>query len=412
MRLTIRSCHALVLTLGLCAGIGQAGAATPPAQPKEGPGGQAYTASSVVKRALGRTGAITFAFYGSGPAPAEGRPVAVVLHAWGAVNPQSYGSWIEHLAREGYLVLFPRFQEVNRTRPADASAAATRMVKEALDALAGDPEAKPDPARLALIGHLAGVPIAANLAADAAEAGLPAPKLIFGAMPGGIARDEKTRGIALHDLSRIAPGTLLITIIGDRDARAADLAARRLMRETAAVPPARKLLMRVLSDDHGFPALSATLASPAGSNAAYDAAAIKLPPEPPKDQKQKPPPFKWSADMALTGEQTTLVAQINAAGTDTLDYLGFWKTFDMAAAAAFAGQDAASLKANPRFTDMERWSDGWPVRRLAAESPRPPAERPAATAATAAKPASAKPASAKPAAPKPGPRPVGQRPRP
>ena len=388
MRPLLRLPRVVLLTLGLAAAQAGAEAATPPPQPKEGPGGAAYAGQTVTKRALGRAGAVTFAFYANTPAPAQGRPVVVVLHAWGATNPQAYGAWIEHLAKSGSLVLFPRFQEVNRTRPADASTLAAELIKEALAGLAADPEAKPDLTRVALIGHLAGVPIAANLAAHALETGRPVPRLIFGVMPGGIARDDKSRGIALHDLARIAPGTLVVTVIGDRDARAADLAARRLLREASGVPADRKLFLRALSDDHGFPALSATLASPAGNNTAYDAAAIKLPPEPPKDPKQKPPPFRWSADMALTGEQTTLVAQINAAGTDSLDYLAYWKTFDMAAAAAFAGQDATALKNNPRFTDMERWSDGWPVRRLGAETPRPPAERPAATgtAPGAAKP--------------------------
>lgn len=374
-----------------------AGAATPPAQPKEGPGGQAYMAATVVKRALGRAGAVTLAYYGNGAAPAQGRPVAVMLHAWGAVNPQAYGTWIEHLARSGYLVLVPRFQEVGRTRPVDASGIAANLVKDALAELANDQEAKPDTNRVALIGHLAGVPLAANLAARAKEAGLPAPKLIFGAMPGGIARDDKARGIALHDLNAIDPATLIVTVIGDRDARAADIAARRVMREASAVPTDHKLMVRALSDDHGFPALSATLASPAGGNPAYDVAQIKLPTP---DPKQKPAPFKWSADMTLTGEQTVLVAQINGAGTDSLDYLAYWKTFDLAAAAAFSGQNATSLKSNPRFIDMERWSDGWPVRRLAVETPRPPAPaKPAAApaAANAAPPA----APAKPAA-KPG----------
>ena len=53
---------------------------------------------------------------------AEGRPVVVFLHAWGAPNPQAYGSWIDHLARTGSLVIFPRFQDLNRTRPSEASA--------------------------------------------------------------------------------------------------------------------------------------------------------------------------------------------------------------------------------------------------------------------------------------------------
>jgi hypothetical protein len=91
--------------------------------------------------------------------------------------------------------------------------------------------------------------------------------------------------------------------------------------------------------------------------------------------------------MALTGEQQTLVSQINIARVDALDYLGFWKTFDIAAAAAFAGSDANAMKNNPRLADMERWSDGWPVKRLAVETPRlvAPAAQAGTPAATARK---------------------------
>lgn len=344
--------------------------ATPPNQPAEGPGGVGDRSVAIVKRALGRPSAASFIFHAAGAAPAEGRPVVVFLHAWGSPNPLPYGAWIDHLARAGYLVVFPRFQEVNRTRPADATGNAEKLVKAALADLETDPDARPDLKRVALIGHLAGAPIAANLAADAEDAGLPVPRLVFAIMPGGIASDAKSRGVVLRDLSKIAPETLVITVIGDRDARAADLAARRLLREASAVAPERKLFVRALSDDHGFPSLTATLTSPGAADTAYDGGAIKLPPEPPKDPKQPPAPFKWSADMSLTGEQTTLLAQLNNSRADSLDYLAYWKTFDLAAAAAFGG-DPTSLKANPRFSDMERWSDGWPVKRLAVETPRP-----------------------------------------
>lgn len=352
---------------GVFAAVPPVAAAAPPPQPNDGPGGVGDRKLGIVKRAVGRVGASTFVFHAAGAAPADGRPVVVFLHGWGAVNPQSYGAWIDHLARRGCLVLFPRFQDVNRTRPADAAANAEAALKTALDAVSADAEAKPDLAKVALIGHLAGVPIAMNIAADAKSRGLPTPKLVFGVMPGGIASGPKARGILLGDLAAIAPQTLLITMIGDREARAADLAARRLLREASGVPIERKLFLRALSDDHGFPALSATLAAPAGLDAAFDGGAIKLPTEP-KDAKA--PPFKWSADMSLSGEQQTLVAQINNARADTLDYLAFWKTFDLAATAAFAGQDATVLKTNPRLSDMERWADGWPVKRLFVETPR------------------------------------------
>jgi dienelactone hydrolase len=375
---------AAIMTL---AGLSAAQAAAPPPQPAEGPGGAGDRKATVTKRLLGRGTATTFAFHASGDAPEAGRPVAILLHGWGVVNPQSYGGWIDHLARQGWLVLVPRFQEVNRTRPADAPGIAENLVKAALADLASDSAAKPDLGRVAMIGHLAGAPLAMDLAADAKTRGLPSPKLIFAVTPGGIASGPKSRGIALGDLSAIDPATLIVTMVGDKDTRAADLAAKRLLREATAVPLERKLFVRALSDDHGFPALTATLAAPAGLDTAYDGGAIKPGPEPREAGKDapKPPPFRWSADMALTGEQQTLVAQINLARVDALDYLGFWKTFDLAAAAAFGGSDATALKNNPRLADMERWSDGWPVKRLAVETPRPTPAAQAGTPAPAAR---------------------------
>jgi hypothetical protein len=49
---------------------------------------------------------------------------------------------------------------------------------------------------------------------------------------------------------------------GDRDHLPTDRAARRILKEAGTVPATRKLFMRAGSDDHGFPSLTATLASP------------------------------------------------------------------------------------------------------------------------------------------------------
>jgi hypothetical protein len=156
---------------------------------------------------------------------------------------------------------------------------------------------------------------------------------------------------------------------GDRDYLPSDKASRRILQEASAVPATRKLFMRAGSDDHGFPAMTATLASPGSPKPDYDASSIKLPPDPPRDPKQKNT-WRWSADMSLTGPQTILTQQLENNGTDTLDYLAFWKTFDRAAEAAFAGKDAAALARDPKFIDMRTWSDGWPVRRLSAQMPK------------------------------------------
>jgi dienelactone hydrolase len=344
-------------------------AATPPEQPKSGPGGADYKIDQVTKRAVGRASAPTFVFHAAGAAE-KPRPVVVFFHSWGAANPQLYGGWIDHLARKGYLVLYPRFQDVNRTRPADATALAASHVKEALEALAGDAAAKPDPARIAYVGHLAGAIIALNLAAGSQEDGLPVPKLVYALMPGGIASNPKARGIPLEDLSEIDASTMLITMSGDREHIASDRAGRRILKESANVPATRKLFMRASSDAHGYPTTAATLASPGSLKTDYDAAAIKLPPDPPRDPKQKAPGFRWTPDMALSGEQTVLTQALGNNVTDTLDYYAFWKTLDMAAEAAFAGRDATALRNDPKFIDMGAWSDGWPMRRLSAEMPK------------------------------------------
>ena len=55
--------------------------------------------------------------------------------------------------------------------------------------------------RVALIGHLAGAPIAANVAAEAKDRIFPYPKLVFAVMPGGIASDARSRGVPLKDLA-------------------------------------------------------------------------------------------------------------------------------------------------------------------------------------------------------------------
>lgn len=350
-------------------------AASAPGQPEKGPGGTDYVAAEVAKRSLGTAGFGSFAFHVAQDAPAP-RPVVIFLHAWGATNPQLYGGWIEHLARKGNLVIWPRFQELGRTRPADATATAVELVREALEQLAQDPQARPDTGKVALVGHLAGAPLAANLAAMAEAERLPAPKLLFMVMPGGIARDPKSRGIPLQDLSKIDEATMLIAVSGDREYLAADRSGRQILKEAEAVPAARKIFMRVLSDDHGFPTLSATLASPGSINDAYDATKIKTAPDVPTDprvvaRKRQ----RWSADMVLSGEQTVIVNQLAQSVTDTLDYLGYWKTLDMALEAAFAGRDGNWLRTREGFQEMGRWSDGWPVRRLAADAPKQEGKR-------------------------------------
>ena len=40
-----------------------------------------------------------------------GCPSSIFLHGWGATRPRYYRPWLEHLAREGNAVIYPRYQE-------------------------------------------------------------------------------------------------------------------------------------------------------------------------------------------------------------------------------------------------------------------------------------------------------------
>lgn len=367
--------------LFLAAG-GLANAAVPPQQPEQGAGGKDYQDSTVVKRAIGTAEQPIFVFHGASSS-AKPRPVIVFFHSWGGNDPQFFGGWIEHLVRKGNVVIFPRFQEIDRTRPQEATAIASRMTKMAFQTLGADHDVHPDLNKVIFVGYLAGSVVALDLAAEAKSYELPMPKLVLSLMPGGVAKDGDTRGIPMPDLSHIDASTMLITMNGDLDHAPGDRIAKRILQETTSVPSTRKLFMRVSSDRHGYPLLSATLVSPGSNNPDYAAEKIPLPPsavveEQPapvkvkgkRAQQEKKPKSNWSPDMALTGTQTTLTMQLGTNGVDNLDYRAFWKTLDMASEAAFAGKDTTDLKANPAFVDMGIWSDGWPVRRLGSEIPK------------------------------------------
>lgn len=357
---------------------GPSWALSSPVQPKTGPGAPLDTTGEVVKRAIGKPGEVTYVFH-MASAPEKPRSVVVLLHAWGAANPVVYGAWINHLARRGHLVLFPGFQQVGGTKPTEATDRAGALIKSALAQLASDPQAKPDPAETFYLAHSAGTGIAVNLAARAKDLDIPAPKLVFALMAGGIAKDDTSRGVRLADLAQIPEATNLVVMSGDQNNLAADRLARRILKEASAIPVVRKLFMRSASDDHGFPPLTATLASPAGAMEGYSSETIKLPAveEAPKldakGRRLRPPPpprVPWSVEAQLTGEQRVLLQQIERNTVDTLDWVAYWRVFDMLIATTETGADLVGLRQDPSFLDMGRWTDGWPVRRLSADTPK------------------------------------------
>ena len=154
-------------------------------------------------------------------------PVVVFLHGWLAVDPAFYAPWIAHLVRGGATVDLPGLP--GGAVPRHGLAAAEHARRAAARVRAGAGRA----GRLVVAGHSAGGALAADYAASARAAGLPAPAAVFSAYPG-----RSLRGIPLRipavSARNIAAGTRLLVlagaddrVVGTRTARARSRGRRR-----------------------------------------------------------------------------------------------------------------------------------------------------------------------------------------
>ena len=276
---------------------------------------------------MGEGGRSYWLFEPTGPTPAIA-PVVVFNHGWLAVNPGVYGSWIEHLTRRGFVVIFPRYQETWLTDPADFLPNAAAATLDALDVLATAPgRVRPDLSRFALIGHSAGGNLAALLAAAAEGYGLPEPKAVVSLMPGEVLH------LVEPCASAIPARTLLVVVAGDQDRIVGDGRARELYNEATAVPESRKEFVLYRTDRRGPVPLIADHLAPTAGLASID-----------------------------SGEGPLRSLQMTRAGVDLLDRHGFWRLADITLDAGFAGKSLDDATAEGYvFHDLGRWSDGRPV---------------------------------------------------
>jgi len=170
---------------------------------------------------------------GSGPQTAtivrpdvDGRvPVVLFLHGWGATRPRFYQPWIDHLAREGNAVIYPRYQDSFVDQPSEVLGNALAGVRLALRRIDEEPDS------LVVAGHSAGGALAADYAAIARTAKLPEPVAVFSAYPGRTLR-RVTVGIPEIDPARIPSDTEVIALAGSDDRVVGSRVARRIARAT------------------------------------------------------------------------------------------------------------------------------------------------------------------------------------
>lgn len=205
-----------------------------------------FAAPGTVRTDVGRgaTGAAIFRRAGS-DAGASG-PVVVLLHGWSRVDPRIYGPWIGHLARGGATVIFPAYQTapyLDTVSPLANTLAAVTVALRRVALARG---------RLVVAGYSAGGALAADLAASARAAGLPAPAAVLSIYPG-----RSLPGIPLRippvSARNIAPGTRLVLLAGERDRLVGTGVARQIARTATRA----RVTLRIVRDDavdrHGAP---------------------------------------------------------------------------------------------------------------------------------------------------------------
>lgn len=263
----------------------------------------AYPHAGVRAQLIGSGPRSYWLFEPDAPRPAERCPVLVFNHGWLAVNPGMYGAWIEHLVRQGQVVVFPRYQHDWTTPPSDFLPNALAAVLDALDVLETAPErVRPDRQRFALIGHSAGGNLAVLMAASARESGLPHPRAVLAFMPGEVQHLD-------HPSPADLPSqTLLVVVAGDRDHIVGDFRARQIFAQAESLTDDRKEFILYRTGRPGALTLLADHAAPTGFWATLD-----------------------------TGEGPFRDFQKKKANVDHLDRLGFWTLTDATLSAGFAG---------------------------------------------------------------------------
>jgi len=346
---------------------------TPPPQATRGPGSAQALRIAVTKVRFGE-GAGAYWLFEPGRSDPGVSPLIVFLHGWGATNPAVYGAWIDHLAKMGNIVVYPRYQKDLRTPTSDFLANTLDAVRDAIRLLEKEPgHRRPDLGKIAIVGHSVGGLLAANVAAVASDSGLPSVGALMAVQPGRTWNRLPRTNVALENLRRIPSKTLLLAVAGDQDRLAGDTDAKRIYYESKQVSAANKDFVRLLSDDHGWPVLIANHLAPVAPDPSYDDGEGAQVNGGQGLRRRLGARFEQTKhDQAATtvGEEDLPLVHLARwealePRVDALDYYGLWKLFDALCDAAFYGRNRRFALGNTlqqRF--MGFWSDGKVVRQL------------------------------------------------
>lgn len=182
----------------------------------------------------------------------DGQPLLLFFHGWGGHTTAKYEPWLTHLARQGFTIVFPAYQEPPYDPESDDA------VKAFDNAVAGIrlalAEVKVNRGLVVATGVSAGGALAEDYGRAAKRLGLPAAKVIYAVYPG--------RGLPqIGNVLPVQPGKLpsdvrVGAVASPHDTWAGTRWAEDIMARAAHLPKSRRKLMLVRSEaigDHAAP---------------------------------------------------------------------------------------------------------------------------------------------------------------
>lgn len=172
------------------------------------------------------------------PEGEDPQPGMIFLHGWGETAPRTYAPWLQHLARRGNTVIFPRYQSSTSSPPEGVLDDAIAGIEAALDRapIAED--------TLVVAGHSAGAALAVDYAAVAERSGLPIPRAVFAVYPGR-ALLAYPEGIPAQDEGDLPPDMRLVVLAGAADEVVGEAPAQQVVDAASTLDPARRKLVEV-----------------------------------------------------------------------------------------------------------------------------------------------------------------------
>jgi len=193
----------------------------------------------------------------------SGKPkdVVVFIHGLGELTPANHRPWLEHMAKKGSAVLYPRYER-SLGQP-DAVLHVLAAVRTGLKHLH-----RPGLPQVA-IGYSRGGEIVIDYAAVARGAG-PAPREVLSVFPGTVDPVDPPL-----DLRSIAPRTRLTILVGDQDTVVDGAGARQMLARLATAGfPGERISLVVVKSQGRFAVthLAPLEVSPAAKRAFWDRA--------------------------------------------------------------------------------------------------------------------------------------------